>query len=190
MSNKQTVPLIQFAFCYFRYMKWFTSLVSIIMIMLPTFGKSQNPIGFETMVNAILSGTIDTISSVKLDQKMKANEVFVLDTREKREYDVSHLRGSRYVGYDDFSMTRVADIDHNSTIVVYCSIGKRSEEIALKLKQAGYLNVLNHWGGIFDWTNRGFDVVDLQNDVVKVVHPYSATWGIWINNCEKSYEPR
>jgi len=33
---------------------------------------------------------------------------------------------------------------------VYCSLGIRSEVIAKKLKKAGYTNVFNLYGGIFE----------------------------------------
>ncbi len=156
----------------------------------PISSSGQNPLGFETMVNTLLHGKVDTISSELLAEEMKSGNVYLLDARESKEYLVSHLNGARYVGYDTFNVARVADIKHDSQIVVYCSVGKRSEEIALKLRAAGYTNVLNHWGGIFDWTNRGFEVVNVQNEPVEIVHPYNRTWGIWVNRYEKVYEPR
>ena len=40
-------------------------------------------------------------------------------------------------------------------IIVYCSIGVRSEDIGEKLKELGYTKILNLYGGIFDWKNKG-----------------------------------
>jgi rhodanese-related sulfurtransferase len=163
---------------------------ALLFSLWPFLSIGQNPPGFETMVNALLNGKVDTISTRQLHEKIEHEEVFVLDSRESKEYLVSHIRGARYVGYDDFQISRVVDIQHDSPIVVYCSVGKRSEDIAMKLKAAGYSNVLNHWGGIFDWTNQGYEVVNVHNEPVEIVHPYSRTWGIWVNRYEKVYEPR
>lgn len=142
------------------------------------------------MVNTLISSKVDTISSTELVDLMDHNKIVLLDSRQKEEYEVSHLPGAKYVGYDDFDLKLVADIPKSDTVVVYCSIGKRSGDIGEKLRSAGYENVLNLYGGIFDWTNRGLQVVNDKNEPVKCVHPYNSVWGLWVNNYEKCYEPR
>lgn len=151
--------------------------------------KGQNVIGFETMVNTLVSGAVDTLSSTGLYEDMQTQNTILLDAREAIEFEVSHLENARNVGYDDFELSRLSDIDPNSSIVIYCSIGKRSEDIALKLKQAGYTDVKNLYGGIFDWTNRGYPVFNASGKQVEQVHPYSTIWGFWVNNYTKRYEP-
>ncbi|MFN2422705.1 MAG: rhodanese-like domain-containing protein [Cryomorphaceae bacterium] len=160
------------------------------MICIFTPVKSQNKTGFETMVNALLSGKVDTLSSASLSGKTQATNVVLLDTREAEEYEVSHLSGAIHVGYKSFDEELVADLPKDAEIVVYCSVGKRSEEIGDRLKKMGFTDVQNLWGGIFDWTNRGYPVVDTEGDEVCRVHPYSLMWGLWINKCEKTYESR
>lgn len=160
------------------------------MILGALFAKGQNRMGFETMVNSLLKQSVDTIDSAALYELMTDHTVVLLDAREASEYMVSHLRGAKNVGYNDFELKSVSAIPKNADVVVYCSVGKRSEDIALKLKEAGYTNVRNHWGGIFDWTNRGLPVENSQGEPVKLVHPYNTLWGVWINNYEKAYEPR
>ncbi len=166
-----------------------------MLLMLPLlafafFAKGQNKIGFDTMVNTMISSKVDTISSTELVELIDHNKIVLLDSRQKVEYEVSHLPGANYVGYDDFDLKSVADIPKSDTIVVYCSIGKRSGDIGEKLRSAGYENVLNLYGGIFDWTNRGMEVVNDKNEPVKCVHPYNSIWGLWVNNYEKCYESR
>lgn len=152
--------------------------------------KGQNKTGFETMVNALLSGKVDTLGSASLSGKAQSRGVVILDTREPEEFEVSHLPGAVHVGYKTFDESAVADLPKDAEIVVYCSVGKRSEEIGERLKKTGFTDVQNLWGGIFDWTNRGYPVVDASGTEVCLVHPYSLMWGLWINKCEKSYEPR
>ncbi len=160
------------------------------LMALSLFARGQNKIGFDMMVNALISNNVDTIGTQDLELKIQQGNTILLDAREKPEYDVSHLLGAHWVGYDDFNLNRLKGVSKSDTIVVYCSIGKRSGDIGEKLKEAGYQNVLNLYGGIFDWTNRNGIVVNDQNEPVKYVHPYSTTWGFWVNNYEKRYEPR
>ena len=58
-----------------------------------------------------------------------------------------------WVGYEDFKITRLPEVDKNTPIVVYCSVGYRSEKIGEKLRKAGYTNVTNLFGGLFTWAN-------------------------------------
>ena len=73
---------------------------------------------------------------------MPKTNAFILDAREKEEYNTSHLKNAIFVGYSTFELDSVLSKiqNKNSEIVVYCSIGIRSETIASKLKKAGYSN--------------------------------------------------
>ena len=77
----------------------------------------------------------------------KTNPV-ILDAREPQEYNISHLKDAVYVGYTSFELetieSRIPNKDQE--IVVYCSLGIRSEVIANKLKKAGYTKVKNLYG--------------------------------------------
>jgi len=165
-------------------------LSSLAMFYLLAHANGQNKIGFETMVNTLLSGKVDTLSSTSLSAKTNTDDFVLLDTRERAEFEVSHLPGAIHVGYKSFDESSVSGFPRDSKIVVYCSIGRRSDEIGERLKKIGFTDVQNLWGGIFDWTNRGYTVVDVSGAEVCRVHPYSFMWGLWINKCEKSYEPR
>ena len=75
----------------------------------------------------------------------------------------------------------------NKTIVVYCSIGYRSEKIAEKLRRKGY-TVFNLYGGIFDWKNKGNTVVDSLGNTTEKVHAYNEAWSKWLFNGQKVYK--
>ncbi|MGB6035464.1 MAG: rhodanese-like domain-containing protein [Cryomorphaceae bacterium] len=162
--------------------------VSVIAAIL-IFGmaKGQNKWGFETMVNTMISNKVDTISANELLEMQRMESVLLLDSREYEEYKVSHLERAKHIGYDSPDYDVLNDVDKTKPVVVYCSIGKRSEDIGLELKQRGFTNVYNLYGGIFDWTNRGFPVMDMEGNSVKKVHPFNTAWGIWVNNYEKVY---
>lgn len=149
--------------------------------------KGQNKWGFDTMVNTLISNDVDTISSEVLLQRLNEEKVVLFDARELAEFDVSHLHGAVYLGYDHPDYSILDQYDKDEPIVVYCSVGKRSEDIGKELEKRGFTNVYNLFGGIFDWTNRGYTVENKNGVVVKKVHPYNSTWGVWVNNYEKDY---
>lgn len=180
----------QITFFLSSYLQMKCSAIVIAFLSFTFFAKGQNKPGFDSLVNSLISSKVDTIGTVRLADRLQSEHIILLDARQKEEYDVSHLRGAEYVDYDDFDLSDVAHVPKSKTIVVYCSIGKRSGDIAERLKSAGYEDVFNLYGGIFDWTNRGMEVINDRNESVRCVHPYNSLWGIWINKYDKCYEPR
>jgi rhodanese-related sulfurtransferase len=117
---------------------------------------------------------------------VRLGNTILLDAREPEEFTVSHIKGAISVGYDHFDPAKWRFFPLNSTIVVYCSVGYRSEKITEQLLVAGYSNVSNLYGGIFEWINEGF-AVENESGTTNRVHAYSAAWGIWLNKGEKVY---
>ena len=119
--------------------KTFT-LLSIVFIGLSTataqtdFNRTIN-LEFEKEVDSYLNYSVPAITVKNLIQIK--DDVILLDARETKEYEVSHIPGARYVGFDDFDDSVLSDIDKDNRIVVYCSIGFRSEKIGEKLKKLG-----------------------------------------------------
>lgn len=116
---------------------------------------------------------------------MNRNDVFVLDIRENEEFKVSHLKNARHVGYFWFDMRKIYDIPLDANIVVYCSVGNRSEKIAQKLINAGYKNVYNLYGGIFGWINSGQPVYKQNGVQTSEIHTYSKDWARWVDKGTK-----
>ncbi|MDJ0364053.1 rhodanese-like domain-containing protein [Hymenobacter sp. H14-R3] len=140
---------------------------------------------YSAMLNSLLKESVPFVSVTQLRQQ-PAPPV-LLDTREAPEFAVSHLRGARLVGYDKFSLATVQDIPKDAPIVVYCSVGVRSEKIGAQLTQAGFTHVRNLYGGIFEWVNEGQPIVTAANQPTDRVHAYSPAWGIWLKRGEKVY---
>ncbi|MDO7170821.1 rhodanese-like domain-containing protein [Mariniflexile sp. AS56] len=120
----------------------------------------------------------------------KSDDFILLDSREQKEYDTSHLKNARFVGYDHFDLQQTTKQLPNKqqTIVVYCSLGIRSEDTAEKLLAAGYTNVFNLYGGIFEWKNQGLSVYDSNNLETEKVHTFSKAWSKWLLKGEKIYD--
>lgn len=126
--------------------------------------------------------------SVKELAMPKTNAV-LLDARELSEYNVSHLKDAICVGYDNFDIKTVTDkiSDKSTQIVVYCSLGIRSEDIAEQLKNKGYTNVYNLFGGIFEWKNNDFKVYNINGET-EDVHAFSKAWSQWLLKGNKIYD--
>ncbi len=113
--------------------------------------------------------------------------VTILDSRERSEYEVSHIAGAQWVGYDDFNVDRLNNLSKDSKIIVYCSVGYRSERICEKLQDLGYTNVFNFRGSIFDWVNKGNQVVDMKGNPTNKIHGFDKKWSKWLKKGEVVY---
>lgn len=116
------------------------------------------------------------------------SEVVLLDIRSAPEYAVSHIAGAQLVDYDSFKNQDVTHIKKNAKVVVYCSVGYRSERIGEKLQDLGYTEVYNLYGGIFQWKNVGYQVVDPEGRTTERVHTYNKSWSQWLDKGVKVYE--
>jgi rhodanese-related sulfurtransferase len=138
----------------------------------------QNP-KFDTHVSRLISFSIPVISVEELNQNK--SDYVIFDAREKEEYLVSHIEGAKYLGYKDFDASRLEGIPKESKIVLYCSVGYRSEKIGEELKELGFTNVYNLYGSIFEWVNQGYKVVETNGLETKKVHTYNKSWSKWLD---------
>ena len=131
----------------------------------------------------------ESVAYVSVEQ-LKPESVILLDARKKEEYDVSHLKAAIWIGHKEFEENDVLGKVPNKedSIVVYCSIGVRSENIGERLIEMGYKNVQNLYGGIFEWKNNGGKVYNLKGKEPDSVHAFSKHWGKLLRQGEKVYD--
>jgi len=142
---------------------------------------TQNLVVFDSMCNNYIKGTVELATPKQVNRKRNITSVVFLDARETKEYNISHIKGAINVGYNNFSISSVNDIDKNQHIYVYCSIGYRSEKIGEKLQKAGFKKVYNLYGGIFNWANFGYELLDQNEKPTTKVHGYNKKWSQWLN---------
>lgn len=131
--------------------------------------------------------TVPFIYPQELYQKMKSGEtVHLLDAREGKEYAVSALNGAVHVGFLFFSKKRAQNYSKDDFLVVYCTIGARSETIGERLMKSGFNKVYNLYGGIIHWKNLGFPVYK-DGTETEEVHVYSKKWGKWLTKGKPRY---
>ena len=158
-------------------------LSTLILVSMTACAQYKN---FDEMATDMAKGDVPTLRANDVASSIKkGEEIILLDAREKKEYEVSSIKGSQFVGYDYFKKSSVKDIPKDSKVVVYCSVGYRSCKIGEKLQDMGFTNVHNMYGGIFDWVNNGNEVVDQSNKPTKKAHSYNEDWGKWLIRGEK-----
>ncbi len=162
-------------------------LSSLILINFTITACCQPPVNrphctnekFDQEVSTLLSFSVPTIGVPEL--KGNLNDYLVLDAREKNEYNISHIPSAKYIGYDNLDTTILEGVDKDQAIVLYCSVGYRSEKIGEKLLTMGYTNVMNLYGSIFEWANQENEMVDKNNQPTKKVHTYNKKWSKWVD---------
>ena len=134
----------------------------------------------------------NSVEYITVEELKKDNKVLLLDTREPAEFEVSHLNNAVYVGHSKFDSKSftVQFPDKNAPIVVYCSLGVRSENIGEKLIKLGYSNVKNLYGGIFEWKNQGYEVINNEGKITEEVHAFSKMWGKYLIKGIKIYNKK
>lgn len=160
--------------------------IFILLCCLISFNSDaqiRNP-QFKHMLDSIYERTVKLIS-VEDYKKLNKQHVYVLDTRETNEFEVSHLKSARHVGYIWFDMRSIYDIPKDATVVLYCSVGYRSEKIGEKLLRSGYKNVYNLYGSIFEWVNEGNPVYTSKGVQTSEIHTYNKDWARWIERGTK-----
>lgn len=108
--------------------------------------------------------------------RMKQDEFIILDSRKPEEFEVSHLPGAIRVDDIPSDENLATILKSNKKIVIYCSVGVRSEDFGEKLQKKTNLPVFNLYGGIFAWKDAGFPILDQNNKPTHRVHTYSKTW--------------
>jgi adenylyltransferase/sulfurtransferase len=92
-----------------------------------------------------------TVEELKKRLERK-DDIFILDVREPREYEICNLDGY-LIPLRDLPK-RINELDTAKEIVVHCKVGSRSRTAVEFMKQAGFRKIKNLVGGIDAWAER------------------------------------
>ncbi len=156
------------------------SLLSILLLMAMCSFAQKN---VDKLLEAYNNRSVPYLSVEELRMFQTSGSLIILDAREPEEFAVSHIKSAINVGYNHFNSEekQFQNLSKNKPIVVYCSVGIRSEKIGEKLKKAGFTNIKNLYGGIFEWKNKGFPVYDSAGKETENIHAFSEHWSHYLN---------
>jgi rhodanese-related sulfurtransferase len=143
---------------------------------------------YKQLLRTIYRNTVPTVPAADLARELQqAAPPLLLDTRTPAEFRVSHLAGAQFVDFDSVPTAQFIGLNREQPVVVYCSVGLRSERLGERLHVLGFRHVRNLYGGLFEWVNEGHPVVNATGATADV-HPYSTFWGSWLRRGRKVYE--
>ncbi len=168
-----------------QYAVWVGTLIDINrpLVLVTDSGKEQEAVlrlarvGYENVLGFLeggiesWSGPRDIVRSVTASDipAILDQQAAVLDVRRPGEWKISHLAGAQLVPLSDMP-GNVAHLDRNKTYVVHCGGGYRSMTAISLMKQQGFRNLINVYGGFAAMTNAGLEVVTDSENVT------SASW--------------
>ncbi|MEP0262482.1 rhodanese-like domain-containing protein [Dokdonia sp.] len=159
----------------------------ILVIIL--FFTLSTAIGQESIDLVLKEYNNRTVPYISVEQLHKNKDTYlILDTRKKEEFNVSHIPDAVWSGekLDNYAFAK-AYPDKSQPIVVYCSIGVRSEDFGESLQRLGYKNVYNLYGSIFMWKDKGNTVLNSKGNPSDSIHVYSKTWSKYLKTGIKVY---
>jgi adenylyltransferase/sulfurtransferase len=115
--------------------------------------------GITPAVKAADSGKLPAELEVtvgQLKERLDRRDVFLLDVREPREYDICHIEGSTLIPLGELPK-RLTELPRGADapdIIVHCKSGVRSAKAVNLLRGEGFDRVQNLRGGILEWIAR------------------------------------
>ncbi len=126
----------------------------------------------------MLSNSVEQIS---ISEEEVAN-YNVVDARSIDEFSVSAIAGAQRAEPESNEFGHL-NLNPEKPVLVYCSIGYRSEKIGERLLTSNpNLKVYNLKGGIFQWVNDGKSLVDTTGKTTQKIHTYNKVWAVWLRN--------
>lgn len=119
-------------------------------------------IGFQSC-NNFGSDNVEMVTAKQVYEAVYGEDSLqVVDVRTPEEYDVSHLKNAQNicVTSDDFK-EKVAKLDKEKPVYVYCKKGGRSAKAATILKEMGFTEVYDLQGGMMSWEEEGLETIHI-----------------------------
>ena len=126
-------------------------VILVILVAIGIFLKNRNPSTEDNKVS-VKEANIQYVSMNDIEKIMNENENYIiLDVRTIEEYNDGHIPGAICIPNETIDENVVSKLpDKEQLILIYCRSGNRSKQATKKLKDLGYLNLIE-FGGIIDW---------------------------------------
>lgn len=138
-------------------MKTFVTFL-VALSLLSACGKSPSERGSTQTTQA--TGSIEQVDAAQFKKLTESPNALVLDVRTAAEVAEGHLPNAVNIDiYGSDFMAKVQQLPKDREILVYCTVGARSQQAADILSKQGFVKVYNLDGGIVAWQRNGFEVV-------------------------------
>jgi sulfur-carrier protein adenylyltransferase/sulfurtransferase len=96
-----------------------------------------------------------TITAAELKEMLdKGEDIFLVDVREKNEYEIVSIPGAVLIPKDQFLTGAALErLPQDRRIILHCKSGVRSAECLAIVKDAGFSDAAHVGGGIISWVN-------------------------------------
>lgn len=138
-------------------MKTFVTFL-VALSLLSACGKSPSESGSPKTTQA--TGSIEQVDAGQFKKLTESPNALILDVRTAAEVAEGHLPNAVNIDiYGSDFMAKVQELPKDREILVYCTVGARSQQAADILSKQGFAKVYNLDGGIVAWQRNGFEVV-------------------------------
>jgi len=153
---------------------WVGTLIDIKrpLVLVTEAGKEEETVlrlarvGYENVFGYLQGGVaswnerLETVKSITAEEMRSEIEsgVEVLDVRKPGEWNTSHLKDASFVPLGDMP-ANITSLDKNKKYIVHCGGGYRSMTAISLMKNHGFNNLINVYGGFGAMQNAGLEIV-------------------------------
>lgn len=163
MNGKEVVNLNPKDMAYLKY------IIPGALILLSLLGYQVYRRGFFTFLSSTNLERVDASEASKLLSK---GALTILDVRDENEFDVSHLAGAKR--YEEGVLK---GLDPKMPVLVYCTVGIRSNKLAQTLRDQGFSEIIELQDGLIGWSNAQLPLVNSMNKDTDSIHVYNQFFG-------------
>ena len=175
-------------------MKWIIPIITALVVIAGAALYAHNrPADLSALHQGIISdySQVSHISAEAFDRQ-NTDDIILLDIREADEFAISHIAGARRIDPEistENLLTQLPKDLTDKTIIVYCSVGRRSSALAARAKAhllaKGAADIVNLEGGIFGWHNEKRPLTSASGST-DYIHPYNDYWNRWVKRKDKT----
>jgi len=105
------------------------------------------------LMSAVVQASgVRNVDSPTAQEMLKEHaEIYLLDVRTPQEYFQTRLAGAHLIPIDEF-LVRIEEVPTDRPLLIYCTVGARSSQVAEYLARKGYPDVYDLRGGIEAWS--------------------------------------
>lgn len=136
-------------------------LKELELVYSPVYGTAKDVVNFAALVGLnILNGKVKQVKVADI-RDLVENDAYIIDVRERHEYEAGHFVNAKNVPLSEFRM-RLDEIPTDQPVYIHCRSGQRSYNVVSALNNSGYENVHNISGSFL-----GASLYEYVDDQIK-----------------------